>query len=520
MSIEISSSNPTGTGANDPLGTQSPTSATIELSVSSGSVSSCQPLNVTWTVANGSADLDISTISLSYTNVGVDQTEGGTTFRPTSSSQNLGVSPVSRLYWEWAAVFIQDPGFYVIQATGSATPSPLIRQSDRFLVTVEDRSCLIAASSSPSTTDQSTLTDGSSAPSNSPSEYSTASSKKPNVGAIVGGTVSAVVLLALLAACLLFRRRRNKSSKVVDSTPTMKKGHRKWGGLSSIDKLQQGEIPVVIPSNSPYAAQNVKRNRSQSTGRAMTEEEAMEKGYENDIFPVDASALAEMPALNKQRESRRYSSDVVSTMLRQNSGLGAFNEQYGNRHPGAGNVASPVVSATTATAVGGDDPFSDAAFMSRGKRVSALSVPSTARTPSRVSDVSNRGPPSPIPQSNPPSQANTMSRNGSASVGRPSRKPVPQYTDDSFELTNTSKSSPTTPSPLSPQARYGNANSANVSYGDLSTSHSTNHLAESYDSVSPWLERAPVANRNIGLAGQGEGPVHYLMPDLPPPPRN
>ncbi|PVG00728.1 hypothetical protein CPB86DRAFT_728722 [Serendipita vermifera] len=518
MSAVITSSEPTGTGITDPLGEQ--TSATIELNVSTLTARSCEPMNITWTVTNGSANVDISTITLSYTNVGVSQTEGDTTYHPTSGSQNLGVTPVSRLVWTWPAVFIQESGYYVIQASGSASPAPSIKQTPRFLVTVDDMSCFIASSPSSSTSDLSTLTDAPSAPSNSPTEYSAPSPKKTNVGAIVGGTVTAVALLALLAAWLLFRRRRrSRESEAVDSSPTMKKGHRKWGGLSSIDKLQQGEIPVVIPSNSPYATQSVKRNRSQSTGRAMTDEEALEKDYENDIFPVDASALAEMPALNSKRESRRYSSDVVSAMLRQRSGLAAFNEQYDNR-AGVGGVASPVVSTTTATVGGGDDPFSDAAFMSRSKRISALSVPSTARTPSRVSDISNRGPPSPLPQSNPPSQANTMSRNGSASVGRPTRKPVPQYTDDSIELTNTSKSSPTTPSPLSPQARYGNTSSVNPSYADLSTSHSTNHLAESYDSVSPWLERAPVANRNIGLAGQTDGPVHYLIPDLPPPPRN
>ncbi|CAG8632314.1 15480_t:CDS:1, partial [Acaulospora colombiana] len=176
MSATISSGpDPTGDGVSDPLGTS--TSATIELSVSSQTIGSCQPLNVTWTVSNGSADLDISTITLSYTNLGVSQTEGDTTYHPTGGSQNLGVTPISRLVWTWPAVFIQESGYYVIQASGSASPTPLIKQTSRFLVTVDDTSCFALSSSSPSS-DLSTPTDEPSAPSNSPTEYSTPSSSK------------------------------------------------------------------------------------------------------------------------------------------------------------------------------------------------------------------------------------------------------------------------------------------------------------------------------------------------------
>jgi hypothetical protein len=114
-----------------------------------------------------------------------------------------------------------------------------------------------------------------------------------------------------------------------------------------------------------------------------------------------------------------------------------------------------------------------------------------------------------------------MARNASAtaSLGRPSRKPVPQYTEDPIELSHTNRSSPisqTFPS------RHGSGHNPSSSMADLSSS-ATSHdaLSSSADFSSHWLHdrRAPVANRNIGLAGQGDGPVHYLMPDFPPPAR-
>jgi len=102
-------------------------------------------------------------------------------------------------------------------------------------------------------------------------------------------------------------------------------------------------------------------------------------------------------------------------------------------------------------------------------------------------------------------------------LSRPSRKPVYCGTEDSIELSPTNRSSPTSQIFLS---RQGSGHGPSSSMADLSSSvASYDALASSADSNSHWLHdrRAPVANRNIGLAGQGDGPVHYLMPDLPPP---
>jgi hypothetical protein len=347
---------------------------------------------------------------------------------------------------------------------------------------------------------------------------SSSSSPSPKIGSIVGGTIAGVVVVVgLIVALLLCRRRRNVIAKNVNQRSVPGKGHRKWGGLASIDKLE-GENPVLMPSNS------YNRTRSRSTGLAMTDEEGLEKGYGKDTFPVEGDLLSEMPILHSNRASQRYSSDAVSAGLRQDSGLAVFSDDHKRKR--GPNPAAPVLSTTTATSSGSEDPFSDAAFIARGNRSSSLSVPSTARAPSRVSDISGRGAPSPLPsttpvQSQPNSQANTMARNTSAtaSLGRPSRKPVPQYTDDSIELSHTNRSSPTSQTLPS---QHGSGPGPGSSMADLSSSVTSHDgLASSADSNSHWLHdrRAPVANRNIGLAGQGDGPVHYLMPDLPPPAR-
>ena len=461
------------------------------------------------------------TLTLLYSNKGISQSGGGTTYAPPEDENTIAVAPIVDGSWSWAKVFINNPGYYVINATGSSNPAPIIKQSAPFLVTAGDSSCLSPSSSatvSPSP-------DSASQPTSSETPTTPASPASPQIGPIVAGTIAAVVVLGLIIAFLLCRRRRKVISKNINQRAVPGKGHqRKWGGLASIDKLE-GEIPVVIPSNkSPYGNQAYSRTRSQSTGRAMTDEEGLEKGYNKDTFPVDADLLSEMPTLDSERNSRRYSSDAMNSVLRQSSGLATFNEDQSRKR---GSVAAPpLLSTTTATSNGSEDPFSDAAFFARGNRSSSLSVPSTARAPSRVSDISGRGAPSPIlpvtpVHSQPPSQANTMARNASAtaSMGRPSRKPVPQYTDDSIELSRTSRSSPTSQGFPS---RSGSGPAPGSSVADLSSSATSyDVLGSSSDSQSHWLHerRAPVANRNIGLAGQGDGPVHYLMPDLPPPAR-
>jgi len=231
----------------------------------------------------------------------------------------------------------------------------------------------------------------------------------------------------------------------------------------------------------------------------------VEKAYGKDPYPVDDDLLSEMPTLNSNRNTQRYSSD---TSNRASEGLAAYKEDRVSSK--IATAAAPVLTTMHVTYNGGDDPFSDSAFSPRGKRASALSVPSTAR----LSDTSVRPSSSPIPpptSSAPASHTNTMVRNtsASASLGRPARKPVPQYNDDSFELMNTRKSSPTSHSPLTSYPTRSNSSA--------DTSPNTPSRNSPNDSSAYWLQdRAPVANRNIGLAGQGEGPVHYLMPDLPP----
>lgn len=519
LGAEVTTATPVGPGASDPLNDPTPTQATVTLSVSPTAISPCQPVVISWTVDNMPA-ITGSTLTLMYSNIGVLQTGGGTTYNPPQDEQILAVAPVGQGSWTWDAAPIRNSGFYVIMASGSSSPQPLVKQTEPFLVTVGDSSCQSSTSALPTGTVAPSLP---SQPASSETTTLQPTSSGPQVGPIIGGAVAAIAVVGLIVAFLLCRRRRNVISKNTNQRAVPGKGHqRKWGGLASIDKLE-GEIPVVMPGSnkSPYGNQAYNRTRSRSTGRAMTDEEGMEKGYSKDTFPVDADLLSEMPTLDSKRTSQRYSSDFVNTALRQNSGLAAFNDE----HPRS--RALPVLSTTTATSSGSEDPFSDAAFIARGNRSSTLSVPSTARAPSRVSDISGRGAPSPTVspvspvQSQPPSQANTISRNASATanMGRPSRKPVPQYTDDSIELSRTSRASPTSQGFPS---RNSSGPAPGSSTTDLSSSATSyDALASSADSQTHWLHahRVAVANRNIGLAGQGDGPVHYLMPDLPPPAR-
>lgn len=501
------------------VGSPNPT-ATLSISVSTSQVSSCDAMDILWSVENETAAADSAVLTLFYSNLGVDQVDNSTghVYNPHSTQNLIAQQQVSKGTFHWNPVWLNDPGFYVITATTDSDPSEgdptiLVRKSQPFLLTVQNTSCLSQATSNTlsSTPSISDLPPASSTDSSTPSETAViANAPKPSkIGPIVGGTLAGCAALGLLMSLLICRRRRQVIAKNATPRTIAGKAHnRTWGGLSSIDKLQ-GEIPVVVPAESPYAY----RRRSQSTGRAMTmtTEEDGEKGHK-DGFPVDADLLAEMPTLAQTKSTRRYSSDALSNVLRQKGGS---DKHARNMVPAP---AAPVLSTTTATSGGGDDPFSDAAFIAHGKRMSALSVPSTARSPSRVSEVAAPSP-SPIPPATPiASQPSTIARNASAnaSIGRPSRKPVPQY-DDEFELTKPNKSSPTS---LQPPANYSRPGSSRGDLSSSATSHS-NALASSVESSSTnWLH-APMANRNIGLAGQNEGStVHYLIPDMPPPPRD
>lgn len=512
VQAQITSTTPTGPGAFDPLDGAAAPTATVTITISPTLVSTCDTLTVQWDIENSSSDVDITPSTFLVTNMGVSQSGDVSSYSPPPIMTALGLYPLSRQQFSWF-VFLTDPGYYVVNASVTqGNPPPVIVQSERFLLQPGDTSCLPSSSSSSM---QETSTPPPSLSSPTDSIILPVSTPKSNMGAIIGGTVAGIVVLILAVGFwFIWRRRRNTTHNVgslttVGSRSGSGKGHqRNWGGLSSIDKLQQGEIPVVMPSNSPYVSPDYNRTRSQSTGHAMTEEEGMEKGYSKETFPVDADLLSEMPTLDSNRASRRYSSDMLQRH--------AYSDPRG--------VAVPVLTTTSATSHGSEDPFADTTFITRvAKRTSGLSVPSTARADSRVSDISTHVPlsPSPIPGPNPPFHVNTMTRNTSATptpnMGRPSRKPVPQYSDDSFELTNTNKSSPTSHSPLTPVSlRSPHRSNTDKTSGSGSKAHSTSPS----DSSSHWLhERAPVANRNIGLAGQGDGPVHYLMPDLPPPAR-
>ncbi|KAG8838517.1 hypothetical protein FRC18_004149 [Serendipita sp. 400] len=500
---------PTG-GANDPLdGISNPTSI-LTLAVDSIAVEACQTMQITWTVENETDQVNQSQLSLIYQMADASQAASSQT-----PSGSITIAPISGGNFTWSPVWIHEPGPYRITALPIGTGLNLvINPSARFVLTEGDNPWCLDALSTSATGIQQTQTLPVSSSSPQPSESSSSSSSSTGgsnskIGAIVGGTITACVLLAVLVGLLICRRRRQVIAKNAKPRSLSAKGHnRTWGGLSSIDKLQQGEIPVVVPAESPYAY----RTRSHSTGRAMTEDYTGEKGYAKDMFPVDAELLAEMPTFDGERPSQRYSTDALSAVLR------GYNDQHArNMVP---TPAAPVVTHTTATFGGGDDPFSDTAFLAHGKRTSTLSVPVTARAPSQLSDISSRNTPSPLPSSAiasaPPSQPNTVTRNTSAtaSVPRPTRKPVPQYTEDSIELT---KPSLTTPRPGS-ASRQGSSPTT-LSPGEMSASSTSHgHLT---DTSHHWLQdRVPTANRNIGLAGQGEGPVHYLIPDMPSPARD
>lgn len=524
--VNVRAQSTTSLGFGNPIGSgsitfQSPTTV----------VETCERLPVQWTYTNSDVSTGIQ-LQIIYTNEGVNQEDGA--LNGTGPDVGDIVTNVitdeafaeNRLFG-WEAVTIPEPGWYLFYGYAE---NIRVFSSSAFRVAIDDVSCLALTTSTSGTISPSASATN---PTSSESPTTTliadppsSSSNKSNVGAIVGGVVGAIVFVVLVGAWILYRRKQKGGGGITSVGASKRSGHRKWGGLASVDTHKQTPAPSKVYGGAkgspplPYTHGTFAQSR--------VDDDAIEKGSPTtEGHAVDP--LNTLPALSHSPRSpaNRYSGALYNNAAHNNnSGLAQFNHSRS-----ASLKADAFLDTTSPTST--EDPFQEATFRHRAHRSSSLSLPSTAH-PSPRSDMP------PLPSPNAPyatlgnnsrptsgrihgstSSTGVSSLNRSQSgnaLARPARKPVPQY-DASIEMTHT-----TTPTQSHPGPGMGIAPSPSNSLSHLGslTNESNGALASSVDSMSPWLQdRAPVASRNIGLAGQqGEGPVHYLMPDLPPPQRN
>ena len=480
---------------------------------SSGNLESCNTVTLAWVAFSLTGTRIPFTINYTNNGTGVAVTKLISGVAATVTDASLQVAS-----WQ---VKVPTTGVYIL--TGSAQGVD-VYPSDPFTITVSNTSCYTATSSTPTPTVVPIITTSStraSAKSSSPpvgaSTTSRASSDLSQVPAsghisratMIGAIFGAVIFVALLAALFFYHRKRSLKARAYANPKLEKpKGHRRWGGLSSVDSAA---VPEGIPTF-PYAGPGYATSRDESVHKSTAENETVEKGKPGH---EEESPADEVPTLSPRSYNRCSNGMLSATPAQQNSGLAAFNNERARTASLKG--ASPAASFVS-------DPFSDNSPRARGIRSQSLSVSSTANASPRSS---NRPTLSTTPTQEGPgslrsteggwseslgphSAGGVVRRSTSANAGvRPGRKPVPQY-DPSIEMTATT---------LGAHSNYSQHSAQNSMTNLTSDSHTG--LSSSVDSTSPWLvDRAPVANRNIGLASQGHGPVHYLMPDMPPLPRS
>lgn len=480
------------------------TNPTVALQ-SPGTLVSCQLVNVTWVTY-----LDFQgPFTISYTNE-----VAGQTVATVVSGVATGVTNASVHVVGWR-VNVPQSGYYILTGSGVGVD---VSASDPFTVVVSDTSCFNSTTTSSTPTPASIIATSSVSSSTysrslSASLVASATSlagtdpsvvpvggngNNSRVTTMVGTIFGAVVFVALLAAIFFYHRHRSVKTHVrANSKPEKPKGHRKWGGIQSVDSnLMLEGIHTLTHSGA----------KSTNSG----------DGSVKSIHNFDDTFEKRKPSVHEEEtladgmpapfpRSRSRYSNGSARLARQDSGLAAFNTE--RARTASVDAASPITSPA-------DDPFYDNSPRLQGIRSQSLSMasavhgsPQSSNLPIYSSPLAQEGPGVPrVSEGGGPDGTMRRSRSATAST-RPIRKPVPRF-DPSIEMTT-------------PTSIYSHHSAKNSMTNVTSDSHTM--LGSSVESTSPWLvdrDRAPSVNRNIGLAFQGDGPVHYLVPDMPPPTRN
>ncbi|KAJ7484314.1 hypothetical protein FB451DRAFT_1363861 [Mycena latifolia] len=488
----------------------------------------CTPATITWTYVAPASDI-ILDLELNITNNGVPQpsapasTTTGTfatnAARIVSSSspsrrdlvtQDITdgtLNPAERSY-TWPSVNVAS-GWYILTATLSFQSA---LDSEPFYV--EDgtnTSCLgtvststSASSSVPSTTFDST---SSASPTSSGGVFPVdAVSSKVNRGAIAGGVIGGLAVLAAAIAAYFYLRYASASG----ASPA-RRGTRKWGGLGSTDSKAK---PYPSASRALGGASDRHHSQSDSVGPML----------DNDVYVIgnvgiDSRGSRMNEGLEEEDEVNSYFSPSQEKFSSPTNGS-PLRSPFSDPGHDADAVPMDLITPLPGSPVTRNSSTSTSSYMNnnfsrpRSHPSSPYSGSPTSPTPDALfSNSANNNTTSSLgqPESSSPSPAfpsgtsqmtadSPPPRRGSAGepLRRTPRKPVPQYNPTDPSLTSPPLP-PATPLPAvhdSDSSREGSVRSGRSGVGlqDLSKlSHK---------------------------ASFGDGrPVHYLIPDMPPPQR-
>ncbi|KAF4563704.1 hypothetical protein EYR36_002944 [Pleurotus pulmonarius] len=412
----------------------------------------------------------------------------------------------------WGAVNVPQGWYklasYIAEGTYSAESRPF------FVRNSTDVSCLVAASppassSSPTSSSTSSSASTSGSATQIPVPVSASSSRGISAGAIAGIVVGAAILLAGIAAFFFIRSFKSPS----------RRGHSNhWGGLASSDS--QGGSKAQRSRNRPrsYLSGGASAFSNERSTRAQRHDSRTDS-----INPINASRTklsSPIPAA-----SQRVSEDDISSSVHS-----PFDEKYAEVG-GMADMLPPLplnrdTSVSTTTTRTTRRSSTSSVTQPRGRRVSVDRTYQHSTATGELIPMT----PSPSSPSSPASASHTSpyshARDQSLSASTPSilppgslspgnsgqprrtpRKPVPSYNPNDISL------SPFLPSPEPPRsasaATYHPSSSTDI-LGD-GDNHSIHHRAPEFPDFPELSHKASF--------GDGR-PVHYLIPDMPPPQRD
>jgi hypothetical protein len=463
---------PSLTSSGTSSATPQPSSSSSTLNFTVQNMTTCSSGLISWKYSGKEVDL-----SLSITNIGVSQDydalfriEARQSTVNTTIQQQLVDTNTSALSWTWPSVNLTQ-GWYEIQGLVLSTPTVSNDSAPFFISNGTDVTCLTQGSSTAS-----------------PSASAASAASKSNVTSIVAGVVGGVVgaALATVAGIYMWSRRR-KRSFVGGGGNT----DRKWGSLKSTNSsIQPGGSGAQFTGNFHAHSESMGAILQDvaTTTPGGSDEDVVVVSDEKLVSPASSSGRSPFDALNTpvpfDRRASTYSIQtptvVASEGSRSRIPSGSVRTSCQSLEQQAQRLRSSM----------------ETSIQRRSERLSMPTLPSPAlsrlpRSPTHT-QPQEEFPLTPVT----PTAVNRSISAGAVSMTarRTPRKPVPQY-DSSILL----------------ESKNTDSVSTFTAGAESSQSHGTGLGTVAYGTPSDLVHKASF--------GDGR-PVHYLIPDMPPPQRD
>ncbi|CAL1708607.1 unnamed protein product [Somion occarium] len=441
------------------------------------------------------------------TTLAVDRRQTSSDYVPIYLTLGTFADPGILSSYTWSPVNVP-AGQYVVRAIASELLVPA-RSSEFTVSNGTDLSCLGVSppSSSPVTTPIS------SAPAETfvPVGATSSSASSHVAGAIAGGVIGGVVLVAALIGLCLFLRSSRRFKRAGGGSSSSRGGLGKWNGLSSRDS----NLGSTLPTTTGDLKTHRKHETVESVGGFSVGSRHGPIGSEEDL-----TTLAEEKSIASKGRSVEYIETVSPLDVR----------RFSTSSVPPSPLTSTPSNRSRAKSTSQNRAMALAKLDSSGMERQASVSSNYARRPSLDGHVLSITGEVPVSSPTSPSaETIPMNRSFSGNTRRATRKPVPTY--DSFEVDTPISPASGTISREDSMTSHGivsrqdSVASSHVPYGDSRAMASGSSPALGLRSGA--VSREDLVAAGLGLPnlnhkssfGSGQ-PLHYLIPDMPPPARD